>query len=941
MEGNLFIDDSDYDDNNLDNFITDFKHDLENESDTNILLDSDEEYEEDPIEEDDDADSYDFKDALRGAAGLKMKKKITSKLYYKRKMMKASNRELDPEVRAFISQANEAFVSNDHALATELYLKVIQKDPKNFEAYKTIGEINKLQGNLNNCCSSWLIAAELRPWDTDFWGDVADLSSELGHKDQAIYCYSKAITTDIAKSSHFILQRCLLYKEKKYFGRALEGYQKLRTVFPTDSLILKNLALVYNDQKRLSDAINLYMRTLDYNLNPSLSSSGQVYPKFGYAELNILLELYMRQHSWRVGIKVIKLVCRWLQDRQEETWWDDIDDDSEFDERRIEILNQKHKSNNKTYIVPIDIRYKLGYFRLGLDQKSEAMVHFDILLKEEDEISDLLFEAGKTLEEHGYHEDALQFLIEAHKDENFNTPAVVNLLGKCYLETADFQQAKSVYKSLLVVDPKNDDYRLSLAEALFHLGEENSSLKLLADVESNNKDFIDIEEEKHQKILSNTENDSTTAALIKSDKVVKTSTKLSDQEKLDIEEKAKRNVLDKFRRMERLKEPMHNGDSIATKAWMQLATQLVEMFMNVRSFFPRDKNRTFKGIVLYRRKKQMGIDEKIARVYNLYEGIVNDGNNSRNFLTSKTEFRGLNYNDWFMIFIQYSILMNKFENNYGYAKEIIDLAMSVSVFIQDKTKEQFLRLVRLILGVENEEYSGSVATYVRFFLIANQFSPFILKFFISCFPSGIRAWEVYSNYNHQKFFLRQLKSWDSVVSGNKISGMATVTADIEGNLPKEHPDILYVYASLLGGNRSYVSSVVYLTRAYKEYSQDYMICFNLGLAHVHRSMQRLSTNRHTQLLQGISYILEYRELRLAGASDYEVQEVNYNLGRLFHMLGLSTLAIPYYNKVLEYHGKIEEEYDLSTEAAYNLSLMYNINGNARLARSITEQYLTI
>lgn len=954
------------DDDNLNEFITDFKtnhHDDGYES--AILFDSSDEDDEDDDDEihknnnlggdddddvmdDDDDDynqeieddydeNYDFKDALRGAAGLRSKKKLaTSKSYYKRKMLKATNRELDPEVRSFISQANEAFVKNDYQLSMDLYLKVIQKDPKNFEAYKSIGEINKLQGNLNNCCSSWLIAAELRPWDTEFWGDVADLSLELGHKDQAIYCYTKAITSNISKSADYILQRSILYKEKKSFGRALEGFQKLRSVYPNNSEIIKHLASVYSEQKRLNDAINLYMRTLDYNINPNLSSK-QLYPKFGWPELNILLELYIQQHSWRVGIKVIKLVARWLQDRQDETWWDDVDDDSEFDDRRIKILAQKFIKNGKHYDLPIDIRYKIGYFRLCLEQKLEASRHFEFLLNE-NQICDLLFEAGKALEEHGYHEDALIYLTRATEDDEFASSfELINLLGKCYLEVGDYSQAKAAYETLLQHDTKNDDYRLLLAEALFHLGEQNSSLKLLAEVESHQKDSgkdsepETIDEPKEQE----------SSALIKNEKLIRRSTKLSDQEKLDIEEKAKRNVLDKFRRMERLKEPMNSGDRTAIKAWMQLATQLVEMFMNVRSFFPRDKNRTFKGIVLYRRKKQMGMDEKIARVYNLYEGIVNDENYSRQFLSSKLEYRGLNYDEWFMIFIQYAMLLNKIENNFEYAKEIIELTMTVSVFVQDKSKEQFLRLVRLLLGIQNEEYTGSITTYIRYFLMANQFSPFILKLFICCFPAGIKAWETYSNYNHQKFFLRQLKAWDAVYSGQKITGMATVSADVSQKLPKEHPDLLYVYSSLLGGNRSYVSSVVYLTRAYKEYYRDHMICFNLGLAHVHRSMQRLSTNRHMQLLQGISYIMEYRELRLIDATDYEVQEIEYNFGRLFHMLGLLTLAIDHYSKVLLYHGKLLEEFDLSMEAAYNLALIYNINGNPKLARSITEKYLTI
>lgn len=153
----------------------------------------------DEPEEDDYDEDYNFKDALKGASNFRVRnrrEKISknSRSYYKRKMMRADNRELDPEVRLNLSQANEAFVRKDLQVAQQLYLEVIKKDPKNFSAYKALGEISKAQGQLNECCNYWLLAANIHPWDTEFWGQVAQLSAELGHIDQAVYCYGRAIT---------------------------------------------------------------------------------------------------------------------------------------------------------------------------------------------------------------------------------------------------------------------------------------------------------------------------------------------------------------------------------------------------------------------------------------------------------------------------------------------------------------------------------------------------------------------------------------------------------------------------------------------------------------------------------------------------------------------------------------------------------------------------
>ena len=54
---------------------------------------------------------------------------------------------------------------------------------------------------------------------------------------------------DIAKSCEFILQRAILYQERKQYGKALDGFQKLRQLYPKDSNIIKYLASVYLEQK--------------------------------------------------------------------------------------------------------------------------------------------------------------------------------------------------------------------------------------------------------------------------------------------------------------------------------------------------------------------------------------------------------------------------------------------------------------------------------------------------------------------------------------------------------------------------------------------------------------------------------------------------------------------------------------------------------------------
>ncbi|CAK9438090.1 uncharacterized protein LODBEIA_P24120 [Lodderomyces beijingensis] len=915
----------------------------EEDDDDEFLLDSE--------DNDDYNDEFDLKDAIKGASNFnsrrnKRGKPSDGKKYsYKQKMSRSDNRNLDPEVRMLLSQANEAFVRNDFQVALGLYKEVIKHDARNFSAYKAIGEIYQSAGNLNDCCNSWLLAANIHPWDHQFWGQVAELSADLGHIDQAIYCYTRAISSDANQSAEYLLRRALLFKEKKQYGKALDGFRRARQVYPTNSNIFKYIAAVYAEQKRLNDAINLYMKMLDWNINHDESPSPEIYPTFGWTELNILLELHVQHHSYRLGINVMKLAARWIQGRANEDW--DDQDDSEFDvNRRFKNAVHLHKLseeerkafNEKPYDIPVDIRFKMGVLRLGAGDKDEALHHFEYLLDDKQEdIEDLYFEAGRLLEEMGLYEEALVYLLRALGSEE---PSVelVQLLGKCYYETEDYAQAKEAYEDLLKADWKNVDYKLALAETLHHLGDDAQAERLIIEVqkESARKGS----KERKKSLVQAEENLSLIRTRIK--KTPKR-VRLTELEKEELEMNAKRKVLDMYGRMERLEDSVDAGDKIAISAWIQLATQLVEMFTNVKTFFPKDKMKKFKGIVKYRGRKNMDLDEKLARAYNLLEGISQNETPSRS-LTSKSEYRGLTYHQWFDIFAQLAFLVAMYEKNVEYADEILSIAMNVSLFHQDKKKEIILQVLKVIQGIVSEQPDGNVQVFTRHLLSANQFSPFMFKFYICCYASGLKFWQTFASYNQQKYFLRQLKAYDSSFTGKYISGMSTVSADLSNvELGKCHADLTYIYANLLGGNRSYASGIFYLNRAYEHYNRDPMICLMLGLGHVHRSMQRMSANRHNQLLQGISYLLEYQEHRSKNATIYEIQEIQYNFGRLFHTLGLSSLAIPHYDEVLKISDEndLDPDYDLAWDAAYNLTLIYNLNGNAVLARELSEKYLVM
>lgn len=890
-------------------------------------------------------DDDDLLNNLRNAAHMK-RKRPKSASNFKRQVV--NNKDLDPEKRTYMSRGNEAFARGDLETAWKNYAEVIKIDNKSYNAYKTLAEICQMQKKYNKCCNYMLMGALSNPSDTALWGQAAELSAELGHVDQAIYCYTRAIATKNTEHDYeFIIKRSILYKQKGQYGRALEGLQRLNLQYPEDSAITKFLADVYVHQKRLNDAIALYNRILEKNMNPTETKV----PRFSWSELNILTELYISKRSWVAAINTIKLVARWIQKRSDETWWDEQQDcDAEFDDRRGEIIMKKrpkyyNECAHRPHNIPIDIRFKLGYLRLELDQKDEALRHYDFLQLEEDklEVSDLFLDAGKHLESKGYFEDAITYLRKVTDEDHENE--VEYLLGKCYAEIKEYSIAKIHLLEAMKHDRDNNYLKAILTEVLYYtLDPEDTHLAAQLMEEIDQQRTKGDEEEVGNEFIPQEDDDN--IALIKNAREYKATKKetMTEEEREEIEQRATRMVLDKFNRMKRLQEAIDQGHKAAATAWMNIASQLIDMFTSTKAFFPKNRKSTFRGIVMYlRRKQDMDINNRLARINNLYGGIT-DTSNSRVTLTAQTEFRGLTYDQWLYIFIQNALLVRQFDGKLDEAISILEVAFDVNVFIQDKARVMILRLVRLSLAINQQDFLPTVCNNIRYVLSLTQFSPTIYGIFMCCFGSGIAAWAAFSNYNHQKYFLRQLKAYDSLLTSSSVSGAAHVTVDVKGlTFNKELPLLLYIYACLLGSNRAYSSPIVYLTRAYKKCYNDPTICLMLGLAHVHRSMQRNSSNRHMQLLQGISFLLEYRENRNKNSTVYEKQEIEYNFGRLFHMLGLPALAIDHYNKVLDFHETLQDDpdYDLLVDAAYNLTLIYNINGNSKMTRELTDKYLTI
>lgn len=247
---------------------------------------------------------------------------------------------------------------------------------------------------------------------------------------------------------------------------------------------------------------------------------------------------------------------------------------------------------------------------------------------------------------------------------------------------------------------------------------------------------------------------------------------------------------------------------------------------------------------------------------------------------------------------------------------------------------------------------------------------------------------------NMKFMLRQIKAIDYSIPGDpsqKVNQgsipssiyqerVAISARDDQGRLiVAEELDaaLLILYGHILYAGNSFLPALNYFYRAYALDERNPLVLLSMALCYIQQSLKRQSDNRHFQVIQGLSFMHEYRRIReQPGTSLSERQEMEFNFARVWHALGLSHLAVEGYQRVIQIGEQIETARKLKltptnenrvtagasqndknddrtanitepfvenfiSEAAVALQTIFGLSGDLLSARSITEKYLII
>ena len=137
---------------------------------------------------------------------------------------------------------------------------------------------------------------------------------------------------------------------------------------------------------------------------------------------------------------------------------------------------------------------------------------------------------------------------------------------------------------------------------------------------------------------------------------------LTLQEKKDLYNKRTEQALVKWRQLEYLKPAMEAGEPDACTKWIDTAGELVDDFRNTRALYPLERGKEFRGFVQLagRRAYARSEKEKLERMKaRLQESLTDDTEPFESSPDLKI-FRGLDFDTWLYIFMQYALCLTLF-----------------------------------------------------------------------------------------------------------------------------------------------------------------------------------------------------------------------------------------------------------------------------------------
>lgn len=817
---------------------------------------------------------------------------------------------LPPHLHAVMGSANLSLARGDTVAASELCMEVIRQVPHVVEPFLTLATIYEDTGEKEKLLQIILIAANLKRSDYALWVKVSDLATELQQLPLAAQCLSKALKLD-SQNLSLLWKRASIYQELQNWKKAIGSYEQLRQALPDDSSndyveVCKELARIYHIQSDDDQAITV------------LQTAHQRFASvFDDEAINILTELLISSRMFSDAFQVItdfyKIpLTTSISTQSKGAGYIPLEEPLSMSAAltmsmgTTDVLEPligaftghtsftgKGGETRETVEVievpeslPVDLRAKLSVCVIHLRYKLPENILIP-LSSTPNECGDLLLDIVEAYMENVEYSKALSLLALLVETENFSQAGVWLKHAECLHMLQELEQAAMSYVKVLSLAPHHTETRMTLASLYSQLGMTEDALALL-DAEDN------LYSQPDELVSQTCHGDLSASVLYQQEELPSQRTtqqhsvvSLSSPVSLPLSQDV-RLLLTKFNLLvgeERVKEYVDVG---------------VEMLMfYFRDVYHLSNLRELGGLrvkALRTRMKQMRALEGPAEHRSTEEEKAL--REQENLVSTE---------EWWKVFFKTCRGLYQLGNH----QQLFHLAICGDVAKKFDVYEKGLFFLTSCISLIMGDH------YFAFHFIR------LLYFKMKEGTHNSLFWSLFNrippSQRQQKFILRLLIKDPSRLPLLRISANYSLIAS------------------------SYKFALAQYELAYKQTSEDYMLCLCIAVVYANLALQKHSLHRNTLVMQSISFLHKYARLR------GKCQECCYNIGRLFHQLGLVHIACQYYKKVLSLEPEnantqskqICRLSDLKREAAFNLSLIYKASDNHELALHYIRHYCRV
>ncbi|EKE41451.1 hypothetical protein ENUP19_0160G0028 [Entamoeba nuttalli] len=814
---------------------------------------------------------------------------------------KPKTRKLPDAVKKLIGEASMCYVKKEYSQATEYALEAIKIAPQIPDSYHTLGMIYLDLGDTKTAREYFMIAAHMKRTDAELWKRLADMFKEDGDMEQYYYCLSQAVLHD-SKNVELLCERIEIGKKMEDSRGVLMTFQYLISLDGSPNTA-KQIVSALISEKRMKDASSVVLGAIKQRMKENKSID------LGLA--NVCMELllginkletfqeFVKEYFKFAGIndenipidmKVNCCLCNIRLGQKEES------------QKCIEMMIQSTTAEN------VDLSLYIANELMKVKEYERALELFEVIRKVDGQDNAMnwgncaicLFNLGKK-------EIGIELAEKAYPEISFRGDITILLMRQYY--------KKKQYQKVLEV---SENYFLSLEQGIndsvFDSLEEQENVVEILRLKMKANYGLERYEECYESFLW-------------------LFGKLLQKEELDL-------IRSRIKLFRFTKNKKWRKGAVLNLLGIDLPEEDKEITKRIVDV-EKDENRLFQT----RRKRRKGTESNQGSIITITPPMPKDGlvwekqgedednkkkeDNKTEEINEFTEInqierktRNVDRDNKTVIEVagvfvlleevigirkikKYIIYHINCSAHLGLMEECKNtLETLIGLYRSDEEIETYLRISYINIAIANQYYDGAI---------------FQLKSLGLLLPKRKDIW-----YYFNKVIVLSKRQTNPT--------LLKYFTRMHQKCPNERI-ITVILGNLFLTTCQYNKALQQYLSVYEEEKESAVLNLSIAMAYLGDVPNRNTMDKSIAFANTLTFMKRYLML------GHSKKECYFNVGRMYHQLDISYLALYYYEQALSVLPNDQNESLLDREIAYNLSLMYYKSGNKNLCIKVRHKYL--